>query len=104
MTLPPKLHEALEAAADYYTDDKLCGQSINEEHVHTAFTAGAEWLYSELMKAAPEWDEQAARAAWQKIFSDEVKPSALSLARWQFDQCKAEIAALRSKRKSPSKG
>lgn len=27
-------------AADHYTDIELCGHSIDEEHVHTAFLAG----------------------------------------------------------------
>lgn len=32
--------QAIDEAADHYTDIELCGHSINEEHVHTAFSRG----------------------------------------------------------------
>lgn len=77
--------DEIKAAADFYTDDELCGASIDEEHVHTAFCKGWDACLSHLeqQKRAElaeedvrfyrnEWENACERAQYAKELQAEL--------------------------------
>lgn len=103
LTLPPKLKEAAEAEMK-----KQCWMPSDFTGPHNcwdpgfgidgAWMNGVQWLYSHLMKSESEFDADAYQVEADKIplsvWLSLPKTSGGLMARWQFEQDKAKIAAL----------
>jgi hypothetical protein len=48
--MTPAIQKKLDEAADFYVDETLCGEEIDEELAHKAFLAGADFVMRVLEK------------------------------------------------------